>query len=127
MFVTALLSVISATQLPAAVPMPRALRARPIATVLQATHTHFVAENLSLSDQILLFGSIEHGLLAAVPLGALQRVSYPFARGASDDVLTLDDCGYLRQPGSDWRWRPRPYTQRCPDDRVLEDRQVSVS
>ena len=98
MFARILVAAFSVSQMPAPLALPKALAGRPVHAVLQATHTHFVAENLSLSSQLLLFGSQQRGLFASVTLLPLQRMAWPFADGASDDVLVelvqLSPCAW---------------------------------
>ena len=87
MFARILVAAFSVSQMPAPLALPKSLAGRPVHAGLQATHTHFVAENLSLSSQLLLFGSQQQGVFASVTLPPLQRLAWPFADGASDDVL----------------------------------------
>ena len=103
MFATVITTLLSLSQMPAAAELPDGLRDRPVRVVLQATETYFVAENLSLSSHLLLFGTLEHGTFASVSLPPLARVVYPFALGAGDEVLVeivLLDAGRWSNSGA---------------------------
>ena len=123
MFATVITTLLSLSQMPAPAELPGALEDRSVPVVLQATETHFVAENLSLTSHLLLFGTAEHGALAGVPLPPLGRVVHPFALGASDNVLVevvlLDSGSWsnsgalsvreLREAGTTWIETAREY------------------
>lgn len=92
---TAITAALAAIQLPPQLPIPAELARAEVEVVVQATANHFAAENRSMLEQVLLFGSGERGAFGAVRLSPGQRVVYPFPRGAVDDllleVLALDD------------------------------------
>jgi hypothetical protein len=78
---------LSLVQLPTQVQLPHELAYSTIQTVVQATQTHFVAENTSEAVQLLLFGTDERGLVSHSVLQPGAKVSYPFPRGSMDELL----------------------------------------
>ena len=91
-------TVLSHPQMPAEPVRPAELRDAQVHMVVQATETHFVARNTSNATQLLLFGSPEHGVVSTVQLSPAERIVYPFARGAADDLLlevvSMDRSGW---------------------------------
>ena len=87
-------------QVPGPVPLPDALRGEALQVIVQATETHFVAQNESGTPHLLLFGATDLGLVATVRLGPGARVVYGYSRGTIDGLLI--EIVQLGRPGV-WR------------------------
>lgn len=74
-------------QLPADPELPAALQGREITTIVQATHTHFAAWNLTNEIQVLLVGNAELGVLETQPLHPGQRVQHSLHQLRSEELL----------------------------------------
>jgi len=89
-----LATVLTVVQVPAEAVLPEALEERAIDVTLQATDTHFVAENNSNGSALLFFGNEEFGHVSIQRLNAGEAMIIPFARGTADElsveVVTFD-------------------------------------
>ncbi|TDJ75672.1 MAG: hypothetical protein E2O39_03925 [Planctomycetota bacterium] len=94
------LAALALVQIPGPVPLPDALRGEALQLTVQATETHFVAQNESGAAQVLFFGAADLGLVATLRLPPGARVVYPYSRGTIDGLLI--EIVQLGRPGA-WR------------------------
>ena len=83
----AALSVISlSSQVPAEIRLPDGIDAATLAVRVQATETHFLAQNASPYTQVLFLGTAQLGHAATLRLAPGAEVLFPFARGTIDNL-----------------------------------------
>ena len=86
-------------QQPAPAELPPALAARELAAVVQATATHFAAQNLSTTPQLLVVGDQRGTVLASLPLRPGERQQRLLGRRGMDDLwfelVRLEGCPLL--------------------------------
>jgi len=87
MIAAAALSVISlSSQVPAEIRIPDGIDAATLAVRVQATETHFLAQNASPYTQVLFLGTAQLGHAATLRLAPGAEVLFPFARGTIDNL-----------------------------------------
>lgn len=63
-------------QAPALSNLPQGLKGHDVRTLMQASPTHFAAENLGHAPQMILVGDPRHGVLTLMPLPPGQRIEH---------------------------------------------------
>jgi len=111
--IAAAISVIALSQVPAEITIPDGIDANTLAVRVQATETHFLAQNTSQFTQVLFLGTPQLGHAATLRLAPGAEVLLPFSRGTIDDLwietlailpggwlntgaLSIDDLRYSR-------------------------------
>ena len=86
MIAAAAISVVALSQVPSELQIPDGIDADALAVRMQATETHFLAQNASPVTQVLFLGTAELGHAATLRLAPGAEVLFPFSRGTIDDL-----------------------------------------
>ena len=97
--IAAAISVIALSQVPTEINIPDGMDANTLAVRVQATETHFFAQNHSEFTQVLFLGTSQLGHAATLRLAPGAEVLFPFSRGTIDDLwietLAVVPSGWL--------------------------------